>query len=99
MRAGWPGTSFGEAAQIRRHVLALSDTVGTVGLLSELSDCRTVGLSDCRNAVGMLSDSAVGLSDRGSVLLIRPHGFESLAATVNNIKTEAPMYASRRRTF
>ena len=33
----------------------LSDTVGTVGL------------SDCRNTVGILSDSAVGLSDQGSV--------------------------------
>ena len=46
----------------------------TVGLtVGQLSDCRTVGLSDCRNCrttvrttVGLLTDYTVGLSDRGS---------------------------------
>ena len=36
----------------------------TVGHCRTLSDCRTVGLSDCRK----LSESTVGLSDRGSNL-------------------------------
>ena len=31
------------------------------------------------------------------LLLIRPHGFEYLAATVSNIKTEAPAYAANRK--
>jgi hypothetical protein len=44
----------------------------TVGHCRTLSDCRTVGLSDCRTSVGQLSDHCritvseftVGLSDR-----------------------------------
>ena len=48
---------------VRRRIQASSE-----GLLSDtLADTvGTVRLSDCRNTVGILSDSAVRLSDRGS---------------------------------
>ena len=59
-------------------------TVGiTVGHRRTLSDCRTVGLSDCRITVGSLSDFTVGLSDRGS-------SDESLRAHCSIASSHAP---------
>ena len=49
-------------------VVVLSDSVGAVGAV----DCRSC--RSCRSAVGVLSDFAVVLSYRGSILVIAGNG-------------------------
>jgi len=62
--AEYDSMTLANGLPLQKSVGQLSDECRTVGM----SDCRTV--SECRNSVGIVSDSSVGMSDRGSAFTI-----------------------------
>ena len=65
----------------RTERVTMCECYRTIGLLS---DYRTIGLSDYRSAIGVLSDFAIGLSDRGSTARGRARAHQLFSLKIPN---------------